>query len=118
MINIQLENMTMNFKLTPDFSRDFKKLLKKYKTLEQDLDNFKRNVREVDLRANKNFAVLYMNEQVMIIKARFFCRYLKGKTLRIVFAYFIDKKKIVFIELFYKGDKQREDKQRYKYFLK
>ncbi len=106
----------MNFEKTAGFNKDFKKLLKKYRSLEKDLRVFEKNVVFVDVQCNRKFAVLHKNEQLIIIKARFFCKYLKGKTMRIVYAQ--HEGKIVFIEIFYKGTKAREDKQRISIFLR
>jgi hypothetical protein len=78
---------------------------------------FERTVIHIDIDSNRKFAVLHKNERLMIIKARFFCKYLKGKTLRVVYAYYEAEKKIVFIELFFKGDKGREDAGRIKDYL-
>ncbi len=118
MINILSESMMMNYKSTQEFSKDFKKLFKKYKTLKQDLDNFKGRFPEIDLFGNKNFAIFYDNGRTKIIKARFFCRYLKGKTLRIIFAYYSNEKIVEFIEIYFKGNKEREDQDRIKEYLK
>lgn len=108
----------MNFNELPEFSKEFKKLLKKYKTLEMDLEVFKKDIVEVDLSGNKNFAILHQNEQLLIIKARFFCRYLKGKTLRLICAYYSEQKIIEFIEIYFKGNKKNENRERIKEYLK
>ena len=118
MTSIQLGSMMMNFNKLPEFSKEFKKLFKRYKTLEIDLEVFKKDIVEVDLSGNKNFAILHQNEQLLIIKARFFCRYLKGKTLRIIYAYYANQKIIEFIEIYFKGNKENEDKERIKNYLK
>jgi hypothetical protein len=108
----------MNFDKTHNFAKDFKKLLKKYRSLEDDLETFKKTIIHVDVACNRKFAVLHKDERIMIIKARFFCKYLKGNTLRIVYVQYKTTEKIDFIEIFFKGDKSREDNQRIKEFLK
>jgi hypothetical protein len=44
------------------------------------------------------------------------CRALKGKGvnsgLRLIYAYFPDEKRIIFIELYHKNDKENEDRSR------
>jgi len=107
----------MNFEETGEFAKDFKKLFKKYRSLEEDLKMFQKNVIYIDITCNRKFAVLHKNENLIVIKARFFCKYLKGKTLRIVYAYYEMEKKIVFIQLFFKGDKEKEDSGRIKKYL-
>ena len=54
---------------------------------------------------------------VSIWKMRLSCEYLKGKSLRVVFAYFEDENRMDFIEVFFKGDKEREDFERYESLL-
>lgn len=108
----------MNFKEIDIFSKEFKKMLKKYSTLEQDLDNFKNNVGEVDLCGNKNFVVLIRKSKLSIVKARFFCRYLKRRSLRIIYSYDNQNNLIEFIELYSKSEKSREDQERIKNYLK
>ena len=55
--------------------------------------------------------------QYEIIKVRkFTCKALKGKGansgIRVIYAFHKEEQKIVFIELYYKGDKAREDRGR------
>ena len=56
-------------------------------------------------------------EYPKIYKARkFACRFLKGtgsrSGIRIIYAYYPDLDKIEFIEIYYKGDKENEDRER------
>ncbi len=118
MISIRSGNIRMNFKAINKFDKDFKKLGKKYKSLDDDLHTFQQNIYFVDIDANKNFAVLYKNDQLLIIKARFFCRYLKGSTLRLIYAFHVSSELIEYIEIYFKGDKETEDKDRIKEYLK
>ena len=108
----------MNFNELPEFSKEFKKLSKKYKTLEIDLKVFKKDIVEVDLSENKNFAILHKNNQLFIVKSRFFCRYLRGRTLRLIYAYYQEENLIEFIEIYFKGNKENEDRERIKKYLK
>lgn len=108
----------MNFSSIKEFDKDFKKKSKKYKSLADDFNTFKQNIPFVDIYANKNFAVLYKNDQLLIIKARFFCRYLRGNTLRLIYAFHASSELIEYIELYFKGDKENEDKDRIKEYLK
>jgi len=43
---------------------------------------------------------------------------LKGSSLRIIYAYFEEDQQIEFIELYFKGDKENEDRNRIKNYLK
>ena len=105
-----------------EFEKDLKKLKKRFRTLDYDLENFIK----VQL---KMFHKLYIDnkgiveisdlgiEYPKIYKARkFACRSLRGKGsksgIRIIYAYFDKEDKIEFIEIYYKGDKENEDRER------
>lgn len=77
----------MNFNETDEFSKNFKRLSKKYRSLPDDLLEFKKVVSELPLGSGKHFVILHNSEQVKIMKARLFCRYLRGASLRIIYAY-------------------------------
>jgi hypothetical protein len=109
--------MKMNFDRLPEFQKEFKRLSKKYKSLSGDLQEFCNVVSAVPFGTSKHFTVITQTETMSIIKARLFCRYLKGSSLRIIYAYFESKKKIEFIELYYKGDKENENYERIKEYL-
>ncbi len=112
----------MNFKTTREFNKDFKKLSKKYRTLDEDILEFKKILKKFPFGIGKHFCVLTNTESAHIIKARFFCQSLKKKDLRIIYAY-IEKHQEVeligveFIELYFKGNKEREDNERIREYL-
>ena len=112
----------MNFKSAAEFEKDFKKLSKKFKSLNNDLIEFKKVLNESPLGIGKHFNVITKTGSVYIIKARFFCKSLKKKDLRIIYAY-IEKHQIVemigveFIEIYFKGNKENENKERIKNYL-
>ncbi len=108
----------MNFNETDEFSKDFKRLSKKYKSLSDDLLEFKKVVTALPLGSGKHFVVLHSLEQVKIMKARLFCRYLRGASLRITYAYRESIKTIDFIEVYFKGEQKNEDHERIKKYLK
>lgn len=108
----------MNFSETNEFSKDFKRLSKKYRSLPDDLLEFKRIVSEIPLGSGKHFVVLHENEEVKILKARLFCRYLRGVSLRITYAYVEASTTVHFIELYFKGEQVNEDRSCIKDFLK
>jgi hypothetical protein len=109
--------MTMNFDELSEFSKEFKRLAKKYKSLPEDIKEFKRVVSVVPLGNSKHFNVITNTEQCAIIKARLFCRYLKGLSLRIIYAFHSQSQKIDFIEIYFKGEKENEDRERIKGYL-
>ena len=108
----------MNFNELPEFSKEFKRFSKKYKSLSQDLEEFKRVVVVAPLGNSKHFDIITKNEQCAIVKARLFCRYLKGSSLRIIYAFHCANLKIEFIEIYFKGDKENEDRDRIKEYLR
>ena len=110
--------MTMNFDQLPEFQKELKRLGKKYRSLPDDLQEFCKVVSAVPLGNTKHFNVITQTEVFHIVKARLFCRYLKGSSLRIVYAYFEQEQRIEFIELYFKGDKENEDRERIKEYLK
>lgn len=107
----------MKFNEINEFSKDFKRLSKKYKSLSDDLLEFKKVVSEIPFGVGKHSVILTATETVKIIKSRFFCRYLKGSSLRIIYAYCKNKQMIEFIELYSKSEKEREDRQRINDYL-
>ena len=108
----------MNFSYLPEFNKEFQKLLKKYKTLEEDLDNLKQflNVYPEGF-SPRVFPISDLNLKTKIFKVKKFrCRYLKGSGsnsgIRIIYAYLEDENKIEFIEIYFKGDKSNYKKER------
>lgn len=105
-----------------EFEKDFKKLSKKFRTLEDDLNTFIAN--QLNLTHKKNIdnkgVVRISNlgiEHPKIYKARkFACKALKGKGaasgIRVIYAYYEQDDIIEFIEIYYKGIKGNEDRER------
>lgn len=115
---IQLGITMTNFKSTIEFQKDFKKLFKKFKSLDSDLKEFKKVLNEAPLGIGKHFNVITKTDFIYIVKARFFCKNLKKKDLRIIYSHIEEQKKIEFIEMYFKGDKESEDRERIKKYLK
>lgn len=108
----------MTFEELLEFKRDLKKLLKKYRTLNEDLEVVKR-VLEIspDERPPFSFRIDNICLETCIIKVKkIACKALKGRGvnsgLRLIYAYFPDEQKITFIELFHKQNQESEDKKR------
>ncbi len=108
----------------PCFEKDFKKLLKKFRTLEEDLETFiKYQLKPFHLLDQDNLGIRQISNlgivEPEIYKVRKFAsKSLKGKGvqsgIRVVYAYFEDKNRIELIEIYYKGSKELEDKSRIK----
>ena len=108
----------MEFNKLLEFDKDLKSLLKKYRTLNDDLEVVKSILKTLpDERPPFSFRIDNLGLQTCIIKVKkIACRSLKGKGvnsgLRLVYAYFPETEKITFIELYHKNDKENEDRNR------
>lgn len=108
----------MSFNEQLEFTKEFKQLAKKYRSLLDDLDEFRRVITVVPLGNSKHFSTITKTERCAVVKARLFCRYLKGSSLRIIYAFHSQSGKVDFIELYFKGEKENEDRGRIKEYLK
>lgn len=120
----------ITYEQTSQFSRDFKKLSRKFSTLSKDLENAKKNaielfhVRGIDNRAVFEIESAGNREEVKFYKLKkFACRSLKGKGvrtgIRVIYAYLPREGKIFLLEIYLKSSKKaNEDRDRIKEFLK
>jgi len=108
----------MQFEEDPRFTKKLKKLKKKYCSLGGDLKMFKKVLSSKGVPTDRHTVELYINNNIKIVKTRLFYRYLKGNTLRIILVIFLGVDKIRFIEIFYKGNKAREDQNRVREYSK
>ncbi len=108
----------MTFEELPEFQKDLKSLLKKYRTLNDDLGVVKQVLTAApEARPPFSFRIDNLALETCAIKVKkIACKSLKGRGvnsgLRLVYAYFREHEKIVFIELYHKNDKEVEDRQR------
>lgn len=91
--------MTMTFDELPEFEKERKRLARKYRSLSEDLLEFRNVVSVVPLGNRKHFAVIARDENVHVVKARLFCRYLKGSSLRVIYSYCEQDQRIEFRNL-------------------
>ncbi len=113
---------------TAEFKRDFKRLLKRYKTLEDDLRNCIDSNLYLYHKLNFNnrsiFPISGLGfEEITFYKVKkFACKSLKGtgakSGIRLIYAYFAEKDRIELIEIYYKGDKENENRERLKDYFK
>lgn len=108
----------MKFEFLPVFQKEFDRLKKKYRSLTQDLEEFKKVISLNPLGNSKHFDIITRSESCIVLKARFFCKYLKGSSLRIVYSYREAQECIEYIEIYFKGDKGTEDKGRIREYMK
>jgi mRNA-degrading endonuclease YafQ of YafQ-DinJ toxin-antitoxin module len=108
----------MTFEELTEFKKDLKTLLKKYRTLNDDLDVVKKVLDILpDERPPFSFRIDNLGLKTCIIKVKkIACKALKGRGvnsgLRLIYAHFQIEEKIVLIELYHKNDKENEDRQR------
>lgn len=117
----------INYKSTSGFEKDLKKLLKKFRTLEDDIEIAKKNAIELyHLKNIDNDAVelipSFCTKELKICKLKkFACKTLKGRGvksgIRIIYAYHVLTKTIDFIEIYFKGESENEDKERIKQYV-
>ena len=117
-----------DYSQTDSFKRDLKRLLKKFETLESDLEVAKRDAIELfHLIQINNLAVFpipgFCSDEVIVCKIKkFACKALKGRGarsgIRVIYAFRPEKLKVDFIEIYFKADQANEDKERIKAYLK
>lgn len=101
-----------------EFKKDLKNLLKKYRTLNDDLEVVKRVLAVIpNERPPFSFRMDNLGLETCIIKVKkIACKALKGRGvnsgLRLIYAHFPNEQKITFIELYHKNEKENEDKTR------
>ena len=106
----------------PEFERDTRRLLKRFKTIEDDLEIFIEkqlflyHKLKVDNRGIFQITGLPVENPKIYKAKKFACKSLKGKGvqsgIRVIYAYDEEMDRIVLIEMYFKGDKANEDKQR------
>jgi len=106
----------------PEFEKDLKKLRKRFETIEGDLEIFI----EKQLFLYHNLGIdnkgifqipgLPVKDTKIYKAQKFACRSLKGKGvqsgIRVIYTYFEDSDTVQLIEIYYKGDKEKEDRER------
>lgn len=107
-----------NFDALAEFEKEFKRLFRKYKTLDDDFEKFKKVLLVTPTGIGKNFVIIHTLPTIKIIKARMACRTLRDRSLRIIYSYFEQEQRIEFIEIYFKGEKENEDRERIKEYLK
>jgi len=125
-----MTTMTFNkINRLPEFDKDLKKLAKRFRTIEEDLQILidhglvafhKFNIDNGGIFEIEGLGISY--PKIFKVK-KFACRALKGtganSGLRLIYAYYADKDIIELIEIYFKGDKDNENRDRIlKYYKK
>ena len=100
------------FDFWPACEKEWQRLSKRFRTLQDDMESLKDVLVACPTGIGKNFTVLHTGAGLSIVKARMACRALRNRSLRLIYAFHETQQRIVFIELYFKGDKENEDRNR------
>ena len=108
-----------------EFEKDLKKL-KRFSSLEEDLQNFIKfalglfHKQDVDNKAVFLISDLGIQSPKIYKGKKFACKAIKGKGvqsgIRVIYAYYEEEDRIEFVEIYYKGEKANEDRDRIKQY--
>jgi hypothetical protein len=117
----------ITYKSTSGFDKDLKRLLKKFRTLEDDIEVAKKSAIELfHLNKIDNNSVEpipnFCSDELKICKVKkFACKALKGRGvqsgIRVIYAYHVLNNRVEFIEMYFKGESENENKERIKEYL-
>ncbi len=106
----------------PEFDKDLKKLLKRFQSLDGDVETFIEtqlplfHKLKIDNKGIFQISGLKIEYPKIYKAKKFACRSLKGKGgnsgMRIIYAYLEQEDRIELIEIHFKGDKENEDRGR------
>ncbi|MCY7311508.1 MAG: hypothetical protein SGI96_09365 [Bacteroidota bacterium] len=114
----------MIFEELDEYKKDLKQLLKKYRTLVDDLEVVKKVLAiNPDERPPFSYRISELGLLTCVIKVKkIACKALKGRGvnsgLRLIYAWFEKEERIVFIEIYHKNDKDVENKERINNYFK
>jgi len=113
----------MTFDELDEFKRDLKKLLKKYRSLNDDLVTVKKVLKfEPKERPPFSYRIEGLGIETCVIKVKkIACKSIKGRGvnsgLRLIYAHFEEEERIVLVELYHKNQQENEERDRIlKYF--
>jgi hypothetical protein len=119
--------LKIEYRETVEFKKDLKKLTKRFPSLPDDIATVKKNAIELyHLHHIDNQSVFQINalktvENEIYKLKKFACKSLKGKGVhsgvRLIYAYSLSVLMVDLIEIYYKGDRENEDRERIKKFL-
>ena len=108
----------MKFEELPEYQKDLKQLLKKYRTLKEDMEYLQKTLEvEPDAGPPFSYRIEGLGIETCVIKVKkIACRALKGRGvnsgLRLIYAWFEVEQRIVMVELYHKNEKENEDRNR------
>ena len=112
----------IEYSQTPEFRKDLNRLIKRFRTLEEDLETAKRHAIELlHIYGTDNQSVFAIpdlcSDAVRVYKVKkFACRALKGRGvrsgIRVIYLLQVAEAKVTFVEIYFKGDKEIENRER------
>lgn len=113
----------ISYSATSQFSRDLKKLSKKFPLLKDDLETVKKNVielyhiKKLDNKSTFEISGVGNTQELKFYKVKkFACRNLKGRGvksgIRLIYAYFPVSQRVVLLEIYFKAKQANEKTQR------
>ncbi|MEM9244102.1 MAG: hypothetical protein AAGA27_08670 [Pseudomonadota bacterium] len=119
---------SINYKEIPEFTKAFKKLKKRFSSLSDDLEVAKLaaialyHVHHIDNNAVVEIPTLKHSDLKVLKLKKFACKSLKGKGvqsgIRIIYAFNDKKNDLLFLDIYYKGDRESENRRYLKSLLK
>ena len=120
--------MMISYDQTTEFSRDLKKLSKKFPSLKTDLETVKKNaielshIRKLDNKSVFEISGVGNTSELQFYKVKkFACKSLKGRGvrsgIRLIYALFPLENKVVFLEIYFKAKQKNEKTQRIMSFI-
>ncbi len=100
------------------FNKDLKKLHKKYPSILNDFEILKQVIidnptgKDASKHWNEISGISDKSENVSFYKVRMVCRSVQGSDFRVVYMYEHGKIELLFIEMYFKGNKAKEDRKR------
>jgi len=111
----------------PEFEKDLKAFLKRFRSLESDLDIFIQSqltiyhLHGIDNGGIERIPGLGISRPGIYKARKFACRALKGRGansgIRVIYAYDESTKAVCLIEIYFKGDQENENKARIRRYI-
>ena len=111
------ENMK-NFNSLPEFDKELKRLGEKYPSLSDDLKKFEKLIAEYPTGIGVNFTRIHHSPHLQIVKARLSCKSLRDRSIRVIYAYHKETITFMYLEIYFKGEKENENYERVKEYIK
>ena len=105
------------FHQLPEYQKELKKLSKKYPSVSSDIEDIKQVLLTSPTGIGKNFTIISSEKDIKIVKVRIQCASLRSRTIRLIYVYHANTIEFMYIELYFKGDKENEDRARISEYL-